>query len=437
MQQKDIAGLRVSSITKQELLTTLSDRLSSDQKTFIITPYSEFLFHALADRSVLETFNKADFSVPDGIGLFWASTFLEIPFTVQSHTAKALQAFWQVFYTGLSILCYPKKIRSAFAEKIPGSDLIWDLGALAEKNNLSVYFLGGFGDTPKLVAEKMSAVFKGQLSIAGFSDKNPGDLSVIEDIQKAKPDILFVAYGPITQEQWIVEHKEDLPAKLFIGLGGTFDYIAGKRLSPPKWVRSIGLEWLYRLITQPYRIKRIFNAVFGLVLYVVRYKVFMSDPYRPNVVCAILNKDNNILICKRSSRENTLRDFGFPVGFFDDYWQLPQGGMDNNESFEQTAMREAREEVGLEHLTLIKISEQTSSYIWNNSQRKLFQGMQFKGQQQRIVYLRFLGNDAEVVVDQYEFVDYCWVPLKKLAVSVHEHRQPLVKIILEELSDLL
>ncbi len=305
MSKIDVAGLKVDNVIKQELLASLTDRLQKNQKTFVITPYSEFLFHSLRDNAILEIFNKADFSVPDGIGIFWAAKFLEIPLTVKNHYLKIFQAFWQMIYSGAAILLYPKFIRSAFTEKIPGSDLVWDLAELAAKNNLSIYLLGGFGDTPEIVAEKLSKKINGtrlygrqnmsRLSIAGFSNKNADDPTVIDDIKKAAPDIIFVAYGPIKQERWIVENMHNLPAKLYIGLGGTFDYIAGKRLNPPKFVRSMGLEWLYRLITQPYRLKRIFNAVIGLITALLRYKVFMSEPYRPNVVSVVLNeKKSNI-----------------------------------------------------------------------------------------------------------------------------------------------
>jgi len=154
----------------------------------------------------------------------------------------------------------------SFPEKIVGAGLILDIAKLARDNNLSVYLLGGYADTPKIVAEKLNATL--------YSNKNPGDASVIEDINESNPDILLVAYGPIKQEKWIYENLPKLTSvKLVIGVGGSFDYIAGKRLSPPKWMRKIGLEWLWRLITQPQRIKRIWQATFSLIYNVIKYKV--------------------------------------------------------------------------------------------------------------------------------------------------------------------
>src|SRR5579864_6937972 len=96
----DIAGLKVDSITKADLLNKISERVDSNQKTFIITPYSEFLYQGLQDSKIMELFNSADFAVPDGIGIVWAHKFLSIPLTAKSYYGKILQAFWQMKYSG-------------------------------------------------------------------------------------------------------------------------------------------------------------------------------------------------------------------------------------------------------------------------------------------------------------------------------------------------
>ena len=283
----DVAGLKIDSLPKQELLRQILERLKSNQKTFLTTPYSEFLYHGLRDRGILTILNSADFAVPDGIGILWAAKYLQLSLTAKSHTGKIIQSFWQIVYTGAAILLRPNFIRQqTLQKKIPGSELIWDIAELAAREGLSLYLLGGFGDTPKIAANKLQLRVDNfrtyakhqQLKIAGWSNKNPGDQSIIADIQKAKPDILLVAFGPLRQEQWIADHKDQLPARLFIGLGGTFDYLAGTKIAPPTWVRSVGLEWLYRLLTQPKRIGRIWDATVGLVSEVWHYKLLKNLP---------------------------------------------------------------------------------------------------------------------------------------------------------------
>jgi N-acetylglucosaminyldiphosphoundecaprenol N-acetyl-beta-D-mannosaminyltransferase len=272
MPKIDIAGLKIDAITKPALLEQIRKRVHLKQNTFIITPYSEFLYAALHDPALLKLLNGADFAVPDGIGLFWAARFLQIPLTTTNRVATFLQALWQSLYTLFAILLKPQFVRSVMPEKIPGSELVWDLARMAEENDWSVYLLGGFGDTPALAGARLKARFP-NLRIAGCSNKDPGQPAVIQDIADVAPDMLFVAYGPVRQEMWIRAHLPILHVTLAIGLGGTFDYLAGKVAIPPQCIREIGLEWLYRLLTQPYRYRRIFNGFFGLIYTVLNYKL--------------------------------------------------------------------------------------------------------------------------------------------------------------------
>lgn len=438
MTKIDIAGLKVDAITKKQLLDHLLARIINGQKTFVITPYSEFLYNAFLDPKLLEIFNQADFSVADGIGLFWAKRFLDIPLTAKSYWGKILQAVRQIKYSLAAIIFYPSWIKSVLPEKIVGADLVWDLAKLAADNNLSVYLLGGFGDTAKLATNKLISQSANKLRVAGWSNKNPDDASVIDEINKAKPDILLVAYGPIRQEKWIAENLPKLNIKVAVGLGGSFDYIAGKKSAPPKFVRTWGLEWLWRLITQPYRVKRIFNATFGLAWGLWHYKVFMSLPYRANVISVVLNKKNEALVALRNPGDKDLRATGDgDVVKFKNYWQFSQGGVDNQENLAETAKRELGEELSIKNLELIKISPQTTSYLWKNGRRPFFfNKYHYRGQKQHIIYFKFTGDNQEIKVDGVEFIDYKWVALTDMQKIIHPEKNNIVKIVQEDLKDL-
>lgn len=443
MDKINLAGLNINTLSKTDFLSAMESRIKSGQKTFVTTPYSEFLYESFQQPALLDTLNQADFSVPDGIGMLWAATFLNLPLKAKSYNGKILESLWQTLLTLAAILFNPAYIKKVIPEKIVGADLIWDLADLAVKNNWSVYLLGGFGNTTELAAKKLQKELRiknHELRIAGWSNKNPDDQSIIEDINAVKPDVLFVAFGPIRQEKWITENLNTLNVKLAIGLGGTFDYLAGKYQNPPIIVRNFGLEWLWRLVTQPRRWRRIYNATFGFVTGLVRYKVYDSLPLRPNVAIVILNKENKVLVCERNPKDfnvdiiESMRSLMQP-----NYWQLPQGGIDKNENLIEAGKREGEEEVGLSNLDFLMTSKKTHDYLWNNTQRKLSKNRYHrnKGQTQQVVYFRFLGGNNEVKIDGREFVNYKWIGPKELQKTIHPERQGLTNIVLEDLEQII
>jgi N-acetylglucosaminyldiphosphoundecaprenol N-acetyl-beta-D-mannosaminyltransferase len=269
-----VAGLKVTAAYKEQILELIGERVHFGKQTSIFTPYSEFLYAALRNPTVMEMLNKADISIADGVGMAWAATFLNLPLRSRARVARYFEALWQVCSTGGRILLRPKSIYEIIPEKIVGADFFWDLVELAHKTNASIFLLGGFEQTLYLVAKKLVARYPA-LRIAGVSNANyPGGKDLLNEIVASKASYLFVAWGPLRQEEWIQQHMHELlDVRVAIGLGATFDYVAGVKKEPPKAVRKVGLEWLFRLFTQPYRYKRIFNATFGLVYLLMRYKV--------------------------------------------------------------------------------------------------------------------------------------------------------------------
>lgn len=272
----DVAGLKIDAITKAELLAQITRRVGKHEKTFVVTPYSEFLYASLRSKEVRELLNSADFSVADGVGIFWAHLFMAQPLVFKNYYLKIVELWWQVVWTGASVLLNPNSLYNDIPEKIVGADLVWDLAKLAEQNNFSIFLLGARGEVANTVAKKFQSKFP-KLKIVGTSNKEVGDLSILGDINSAKPDMLLVAFNRLTSEQWIADNLPKLETSFAIGLGGTFDYVAGVKIAPPKFVRTIGLEWFYRLITQPSRTKRIFEATWGLVLSLVRFKMSLLN----------------------------------------------------------------------------------------------------------------------------------------------------------------
>ncbi|HBB37725.1 MAG: N-acetylmannosaminyltransferase TagA [Candidatus Magasanikbacteria bacterium GW2011_GWD2_43_18] len=234
-------GVRIDPLTKQEILEKAKTWLSGSETHTLYTPNPEMLVAAHRNLGFRDILNSGDMNVCDGFGI---------------------QLMSGGVYT-----------------RFPGADLVLSLCELAEREGKSVYFIGGKSGAAKQAAEKLKERFAGlsihfvqksdnitikqcdNRAMYTIVDKGQHD-EILSDIVLAKPDILFVAFGHGKQEWWIDTFKSELPGvKILMGVGGTFDFLAGVIPRAPKLFRRIGIEWLWRLIHQPSRIKRIFTAV--------------------------------------------------------------------------------------------------------------------------------------------------------------------------------
>ena len=140
------------------------------------------------------------------------------------------------------------------------------------------------GDEAKEAASKLELSYK-QIKIGSLkgpkldTEANPMsekdrevETEAIKIINNFKPQILFVAFGAPKQERWICKNFSKLNIGGAMAVGGTFRYISGQAKLPPKWMESLGLEWLWRLLTEPWRFKRILTAVFIFPLKVIIFR---------------------------------------------------------------------------------------------------------------------------------------------------------------------
>lgn len=225
-------------ITKEDFLHKhLAPKLSSGQKTFVVTANPEIVMHAREDEAYKKIVQSADYVVPDGIGILLAAKYL----------------------------------KQALTERIAGFELMTDLLYYADAEGLSCYFLGAKAE----VNEKAILEIKDKhsnLKIAGYHHGffEIDNEKIFENVLEAQPDIVFVALGFPRQEKWIFEMMKRADKGLFIGVGGSFDVIAGEvKRAPEAWIK-LNLEWLYRIIKQPFRAKRILKAFEFLFRILVR-----------------------------------------------------------------------------------------------------------------------------------------------------------------------
>lgn len=232
MKKVDIMGTRINNVTMDETVSICDKKIINGEQYVIYTPNTEFIMMAKKDDEFRDLLNKSDLNIPDGIGLIYAAK-------IKKHPLK---------------------------EKVAGYDLTVNLIKLANEKNLKIYFVGGKPG----VAEKATQNIKKDypnVNIVGVSDGYfkgthlgmPGhdeEKRLIDDINDKAPDMLFVGFGAKKQEQWIEYNKNLINAKILVGNGGTLDGLAGEVKRAPDIYIKLGLEWFYRLMKEPKRIKR-------------------------------------------------------------------------------------------------------------------------------------------------------------------------------------
>jgi N-acetylglucosaminyldiphosphoundecaprenol N-acetyl-beta-D-mannosaminyltransferase len=251
----DILGVRIDVVTKQKLNSLIMSRVKSGHHNPLVVfkPYVEFLSLADRNENIRKLLNKSDINAPDSVALQWAASYLYGKPTVSP-------GFIHAYYSLIVRMQNRSWLGQVLPERMAGVDQTLPLLRLADKGKLKIGVLGG----PKDTASTEAAITKRFKNISlrvwnGYFGPND-EKAVVRQIASAKVDILFVCLGFPKQEKFIIEYRNRLNAKVIIGEGGSFDYdqLGGNVRRAPAWMKSIGLEWLWRLMIQPRRLKRQF-----------------------------------------------------------------------------------------------------------------------------------------------------------------------------------
>jgi N-acetylglucosaminyldiphosphoundecaprenol N-acetyl-beta-D-mannosaminyltransferase len=194
-------------------------------------------------------------------------------FLVEAHQNKLFQTLLKNTFNicdGAGIQFLGKLFYRQNIPRITGVALAELLCKICEQEERSIFFLGGFGVAQK--AAKVVQIQFPKLKITGAIDGHPDKLAT--EITESKPDVILVAFGAPKQEYWLQKFGSQIPGlKIGVGIGGTFDFWTKKTHRAPQWMQKIGLEWVWRLIQEPKRVKRIFNAVCVFPWLVIREKI--------------------------------------------------------------------------------------------------------------------------------------------------------------------
>lgn len=233
----NILGVPVHAVTMDQTLDWIAAAVAERQPRQICTANPEFVMLAQRDAEFHAVLQQADLVLPDGVGLLWAA----------------------------------RRLGGRLPERVAGSDLIYRLAERGAEGRWRVYLLGAADGVAARTAEILARRYPG-LVVAGAYAGSPrpeDDEALAARVRAAQPDVLLVAYGAPKQDLWIARNRLRLGVPVSIGVGGAFDFVAGVARRAPVALQRVGLEWLHRLWRQPWRARRIFNAVVAFPLAVL------------------------------------------------------------------------------------------------------------------------------------------------------------------------
>lgn len=219
-----ILGVPFDPLGMEEAVERIASFMAVDQCHLVVTANPETVMKAGEDRELMAILQEAQLVVADGIGIVWAARCLGTP----------------------------------LPGRVPGVELAEALVALAAQRGYRVYLLGGAPGVAAEAARCLERKYPG-LVIAGVQHgyfSREEEEGVVAAVAAARPHLLLVGLGMPKQEKWIYRHRQRLGAAVAIGVGGSLDVFAGKVCRAPDWMCRRGLEWLYRLFSQPQRFFR-------------------------------------------------------------------------------------------------------------------------------------------------------------------------------------
>jgi N-acetylglucosaminyldiphosphoundecaprenol N-acetyl-beta-D-mannosaminyltransferase len=225
MKKVEILGIKVNCLGMAETIAAVEKFITESTPHIVITPNVDHLIKTREDKEFKHIYERADLAVPDGVPLLWAARFLGTP----------------------------------LVERVNGTDLFEALCERAAARGYRIFFLGAAPGIAAEAARKLTERHP-DLKVVGtysppfdFFNSFTENQKIETMIRAAQPDILFVGLGAPKQEKWIYRHMHKIQVPVSIGIGASFEYVAGVTARAPLWMQRFGLEWLHRVLENPRR----------------------------------------------------------------------------------------------------------------------------------------------------------------------------------------
>ncbi len=224
MNSINLLGIRVDDVTTDETLELVASYIAARTPRQIATVNPEFIMAAQQDAAFRDVLDHTALNLPDGVGVLWAA----------------------------------RRFGRRLRERVAGADLVNRIAQRAGREGWRVYLLGAAEGVAQKASEMWQSRYPGLAIVGAFSGSPRRDEedAIVERIRAAAPDMLLVAYGAPAQDKWIARNLARLNVPVCIGVGGALDFVAGVTRRAPPWAQRLGLEWLHRLILQPWRWRR-------------------------------------------------------------------------------------------------------------------------------------------------------------------------------------
>ncbi len=231
MQERDkLFGVDIDAIRMPQAVSRLMDWIHTDETPshhYVVTPNVDHTVMLQEDQSFRAAYDEADLILADGMPVVLASRLLRKP----------------------------------LPERVTGADLVPALfEAATEERPVTAYLLGAMPGVAETAAEKIEQKWASVRIVGtysppfGFENDDEENAAILERIREAKPDVLVVGLGAPKQELWVHKHREQITAKISLCVGATIDFLAGNTPRAPRWMQRVGMEWMFRVLSEPRRL---------------------------------------------------------------------------------------------------------------------------------------------------------------------------------------
>lgn len=386
----NILGINISTLSKIDLKNKLTEFINSGQH-YVATVNPEIILTAHRDEEYFYILNQASLAPADGFGLVLAGQLA--------------------------------------GEKIPritGADLVPELLSQAETSNFSVSILNwhqglsSASDIREILSERWPNL---KFQIIDLEKEIYLPEEILSSLNRFAPKLLFCTFGAPFQEKVIYHNLKKIPSiGLAIGVGGAFDFLTKKITRAPRIFQRLGLEWLWRLIKQPRRLKRIWRATAVFFWKVILWRFINPHRYRKNVSCMLLRKNLGAWEVLIVERQESLG-----------HWQLPQGGTDG-EPVEIAGAREIREETNIHQIKILGVLKNAYRYQFPKGAsrgRGISTGSpkhyDYCGQSQSFLIAEMKDLNEEIKIDFWDHRAYRFIPLADLVKEIHPVRREMAE----------